>query len=515
MSSSFRHSIVNQLVKVIFSWYCVMVVLLTSLHVWVEYRYTEASIAAELKANQIIFHPLLAKALWDLDREQLQGTLKGMLAVPIIQGIKVEQRGELLGMIGRIAVCPDTSLDTEEYNKAVCWQAFNNQGEAIAAAYASDEHALQHRFGVSYVFRGKKNSVGQVTVYADHSAIWSRLEVGFSLLFINSIIKIVAFWILFLWVARRLLLRPLSLLVNAIEEVDFDRLNLLDVDLQTRSDNELKRIERAFTLMIAKLNRAKESMIDFNRTLELKVVERTMEITRSKDEADSANQVKSIFLMRMSHELRTPLNAIIGFSKMQQRLLRKEAAPRMQEMADSINRAGHHLLMLIEDIMDFMTLEQKGLLVELETVDVGAVINESAELVSFMAEEQGIDVYSKPIGLEVVANYGRLRQVLVNLLTNAIKYNSKGGRVSLSAEVREDKVLIRVEDTGVGVAEEDLDKLFEAFTRLAYAERSAIQGTGIGLSLAKSLVEKMQGEITVTSKLGEGSCFTLVLPVSR
>lgn len=515
MSNSYNRSIVNQLVKVIFSWYCVMVVLLTSLHVWVDYRYTEASIAAELKANQVIFNPLLAKALWDLDREQLQGTLQSMLAVPIIQGVKVEQQGELLAMIGQIALCPTTEPQDAGSDKVSCWQVFNEQGEAVSAAYTSDEHALEHQFQARYVFRGKGNSVGQVTVYADHSAIWSRLEVGFSLLFINSILKMVAFWVLFLWVARRLLLRPLSLLVNAIEGVDFEHLNLLDVDLQTRSDNELKRIERAFTLMIAKLSRSKESMIDFNRTLELKVVERTAEITRSKDEANSANQVKSIFLMRMSHELRTPLNAIIGFSKMQQRLLRNDNAPRMQEMADSINRAGHHLLMLIEDIMDFMTLEQKGLVVELETVDVDALINESKELVSFMAEEQGIGVDSKPTHLSVIANHGRLRQVLVNLLTNAIKYNRKDGRVSLSAEAQEETVVIRVEDTGVGVAAEDLDKLFEAFTRLAYAEQNAIQGTGIGLSLTKSLVEKMQGEITVASKLGEGSCFTLVLPMSH
>ena len=226
-------------------------------------------------------------------------------------------------------------------------------------------------------------------------------------------------------------------------------------------------------------------------------------------EAASANLAKTRFLSRTSHELRTPLNAILGFAQLLESDLR--GSPQAPQ-AEQILVAGRHLLTLIDEVLDIARIESGELRLSLEPQPLQALVQEALDLLSPLADRQGIALHLAPelAGLAVMADRQRLRQVLINLLSNAIKFNRPGGQVRVDAERRQDQVWLRVRDTGVGIRAEMLPRLFAAFERLD-AERGGIEGTGLGLALSRQLMRCMGGDIQVQSRPGEGSVFSLHL----
>jgi PAS domain S-box-containing protein len=228
-------------------------------------------------------------------------------------------------------------------------------------------------------------------------------------------------------------------------------------------------------------------------------------------EAERANQAKSEFLSRMSHELRTPLNAVIGFGQLLQ-LDRLDAG--QAEAADQIVMAGRHLLALIDEVLDISRIESGTMSLSLEAVDLETVVDEALALIRPLAEEAGVMLAGRTTGfagLHVLADHQRLKQVLINLLSNAVKYNSVGGDVSVHCTEREHyRIEIAVVDTGRGIDAEQLQRLFSPFDRLG-AEGSGVQGTGLGLSLSKGLVEAMGGTITGESQPQAGTTMRVVL----
>jgi signal transduction histidine kinase/CheY-like chemotaxis protein len=237
--------------------------------------------------------------------------------------------------------------------------------------------------------------------------------------------------------------------------------------------------------------------------------------------AQRANAAKTEFLSRMSHELRTPLNAVLGFAQ----LLRLDAlnrlTPKQAEWAQHIENAGSHLLAMINDVLDLSRIESGSMPLSLDTVSVASVVEEAQALVSALVAEGDvrlrIDGATDADGRRhhVRADHLRLRQVLVNLLANAVKYNRRGGAVSVSwhGSANGAQVRLEVSDTGRGMSAEQLAHLFEPFNRLG-ADRTAIEGTGIGLVISQRLVHSMGGDLEVSSEPGVGSCFRVILPAS-
>ncbi len=227
-------------------------------------------------------------------------------------------------------------------------------------------------------------------------------------------------------------------------------------------------------------------------------------------EAERASAAKSEFLSRMSHELRTPLNAILGFAQ----LLELDPLPAEQAASvDQIERAGHHLLSLINEVLDISRIEAGRLSLSTEAVEVGDVLDEVATLLAPVAEAAGIELSVDAAGaraVQVRADRQRLLQVLLNLGSNALKYNSRGGSAAFRIEATGGTVRFEVRDTGPGIPAEQQDQLFIPFSRLG-AERSAVEGTGVGLALSKQLVEVMEGTIGVESVPGHGSVFWVEL----
>jgi len=228
--------------------------------------------------------------------------------------------------------------------------------------------------------------------------------------------------------------------------------------------------------------------------------------------AEKASLAKSEFLSRMSHELRTPLNAILGFSQLMEK--DQDASGNLQLNAQRINHAGKHLLTLINEILDLSQIESGEVELSMEPVSLVEVISDSIIWVDALANSRQVEINfdSEKLGdVLVEADANKLRQVFLNLLTNAVKYNNQGGSVNIScSEPEKGRVRISIKDTGDGITAYHLDQLFQPFNRLG-AESRGTEGTGIGLVITRKLVKLMNGQLDVKSKVGKGSVFQVEL----
>jgi signal transduction histidine kinase/ActR/RegA family two-component response regulator len=242
------------------------------------------------------------------------------------------------------------------------------------------------------------------------------------------------------------------------------------------------------------------------------VEQRTRALHKAQLAAEAANRSKSEFLSRMSHELRTPLNAVLGFSQL---LELDQLTPDQEQAVGQITKGGRHLLDLINEILDISQIETGNLALSPEAVSVREVITETVDLVRPLADERGIHLLGGELRAcerYVFADRQRLKQILLNLLGNAIKYNREGGTVSITCSHRESgRLRIQVTDTGPGIPQEHFDMLFTPFDRLG-AEHTTVEGTGIGLALSRRLAEVMGGTLEVESTVGRGSTFSVEFP---
>ncbi|MFO1386250.1 MAG: ATP-binding protein [Chitinivorax sp.] len=243
-------------------------------------------------------------------------------------------------------------------------------------------------------------------------------------------------------------------------------------------------------------------------------VKAEQDLLAAKNQAEQANRAKSEFLSQMSHELRTPLNAILGFAQ----ILQEELSDEHREFTDHILKAGWHLLGLINEVLDLAKIEAGRLNVNIENFDILGVVRETLSLAAPIASKYGINVSDKtgtaPTST-IRADSTRVKQMVLNLVSNAIKYNRPNGQVTLTIEYPTTKMLrLVVTDTGIGMSEADLANLFQPFSRVGN-KQNEVEGTGIGLAFTQKLAGLMQGDIGVSSVEGVGSSFWLDLPLAE
>ncbi|MGD0143703.1 MAG: HAMP domain-containing sensor histidine kinase [Rhizomicrobium sp.] len=239
------------------------------------------------------------------------------------------------------------------------------------------------------------------------------------------------------------------------------------------------------------------------------------ELAAARDTAVNADQTKTMFFANVSHELRTPLNAIIGFSE----LLKSDAfAAKRREYADLIHSSGTHLLGLVNDLLDLARIEAGKFELQCETVGLGELIEECARIVEGRARDSGIR-FGRKVAADLplaFADRRALKQILLNLLTNAIKFTRRDGSVEVFARlVSSGELAFGVKDDGIGVAEEDQLRVFERFGQGRHDIAAIDEGTGLGLPIVKGLAEAHGGRVAMDSRLGEGTCVTVWLPRER
>ncbi len=259
-----------------------------------------------------------------------------------------------------------------------------------------------------------------------------------------------------------------------------------------------------------------EQVQRYARDLELRVAERTADLNRANTELEHANRTKDEFLATMSHELRTPLNSILGLSESLLEQTRDPLNERQQHSLRIIEASGHHLLELINDILDLSKIEAGKLDFYPEMINVAEVTQASLAFVKSQAMKKSIELTyeQEELASRIHADPRRVKQILVNLLINAVKFTPEHGRVGLhvSADKQRDLVRFAVRDNGIGIAPEDMRRLFQPFVQVNSQLNRQFEGTGLGLVLVHKLTDMHGGSVQVESEPGVGSCFTVNLP---
>ncbi len=264
------------------------------------------------------------------------------------------------------------------------------------------------------------------------------------------------------------------------------------------------------------VNARTRELQQINQEMEQRIIERTAELAVSMEKAQTADRIKSAFLATMSHELRTPLNSIIGFTGI---ILRERVGPLNDEQKKQLNmvrNSSHHLLALINDVLDISKIEAGQLQLAQESINLRQITEKVEQSMRPLADSKGLELGFEmaPEITTIPGDSRRVEQILLNLLSNAIKFTEKGS-VRIVCETDEGNVIIRVMDTGIGIKAEDMETIFETFRQIDSGLTRKYEGTGLGLSISKRLVELMGGKLWVTSTWDSGSTFSFSLPKER
>ncbi len=372
--------------------------------------------------------------------------------------------------------------------------------------------------GLANTHAGTSGMLGWIEVELDGARVqterYRALAIALALL-----LGLMALQTAIAYAASAQLLQRLSLLRSGIQRVTHHQLN---ARLNHDAPGELGQLQEDFNAMCVSLQKAQEELQhsvtqasdDLRETLETIEVQ-NIELDMARKEAVQAARLKSEFLANMSHEIRTPLNGIIGFTRL---LLKSDLSPRQLEYLTTIRKSSDALLTIINDILDFSKIEAGKLTLDRSPVDIREIIDDVLSLLAPMASEKRLEQVAmiyQDTPRRVITDPIRLRQVLTNLLNNAIKFTERGMivvRVMLESE-DENSVMLRfaVTDTGIGLSKEQQASLFTAFTQADSSISRQAGGTGLGLAISKHLVSLMGGEVGLESALGEGSTFWFTL----
>ena len=307
--------------------------------------------------------------------------------------------------------------------------------------------------------------------------------------------------LLTMWAVRRFILRPIPSFFGAFADV---RAGRYGVRVEVPGENEFTELAHAFNTMSEALEAAHRTLL-FQQT----------EILEKNRELERASRLKSQFVSNMSHELRTPLNAIIGYTQLLKRGVYGEIPNRMQEALHGIDETSRNLLRLINDILDVAKIEAGRMDLVVETLRIEEVVREVGDLLRPLAIGKGLEL-EVDTGAEVpnvTTDRDKVRRILVNLGANAVKFTRRGKVSVRLLPAPEGCVRIQVEDTGIGIAPENFEVIFEDFRQLDGSAAREHEGTGLGLAISRRMARHLGGDIRVESALGRGSTFTLTLPL--
>jgi PAS domain S-box-containing protein len=278
-----------------------------------------------------------------------------------------------------------------------------------------------------------------------------------------------------------------------------------------KDELELRVLERT-----ANLSQAKEELAVINEELQVELDQHRKleaELMKAKEVAEEAVNVKAAFMANMSHELRTPMNSVIGFTGL---LLEEPLTVEQKDYVESIRNSGEALMILINEVLDFSKMDREKMALELQAFDLRGITEEALDMIAAQAANKGLELnyaFDKNVPEVIIGDPGKLRQALSNLLSNAVKFTNEGEvGVFVSSDSDQDEVHFEIRDTGIGISEADMGKLFQPFSQLDLSYSRGYEGTGLGLAISKKLVELMGGRIWIESEVDKGSTFHFTIP---
>lgn len=448
------------------------VVLVTAANAWRTFETRREALELELTAVAGILAANLEASLVFGDRAAARETLSALSSRPAYTyAILTDATGEVFATHGKVAphgVAPTTGV-----------------------------RLLADRAQVTVVVGRSDKVLGRLQIGASleslRAAIWEILQISGAIM----VGAILVSWLLAVTLGRAIS-RPIERLVATMESVSADH------DFSRRAaeagDDETGTLVRGFNEMIATIQRYHA------------------ELAEARDRAENASQAKTGFLATMSHELRTPLNAIIGFSDIIRGELLGPLSERYRSYGGDIHNSAKYLLNLINDLLDMSRLESNAYKLYEEELELGAIIRECEIMLGPQASRKGVSLRIAPASIDatVCADDRGLRQVLLNLLGNAIKFTPDGGRVEISTAVESDGAIsVAVSDTGPGIAKEDLERVMEPFEQVRSHLSREHGGTGLGLAISRGIVELHGGTLILASEPGNGTTARFTLPRHR
>ena len=470
--SRFRHSVVLRLLATVLLFSCVVTLLLTALQLYGDYERGISLIENRLSDIDRSYRDSLSEGLWRLDRQQLQLELDGMLRLADIRAAEVRETGSVASPL------------------------------VVRAGQRMNDAVISREFPISYRVHGTPRVLGTLYVEATLSGLYSELAQTALLILVSQAANTFLVALFIIYIFSRLVTRHLATIARLVGRYDF-RESPQPFSLQRRQPrqpDELDRVVAAFHAMGVRLHVA---------YLDERNAAKQREALRS---AEAANRAKGEFLANMSHELRTPLNGILGYAQ----ILHRDSGLNERQHAGVavIQRSGEHLLTLIDDTLDFARIEAGKLRLEIVDVPLPGLMDVIREIIGVKAEEKQLEcvcVIAPDVPGGVRADARRLRQVLLNLLANAVKFTDRGRVSLLVTQTAYQAVRFEVRDTGIGIAPDQLRTVFEPFEQVGNPERRS-EGTGLGLAISREFVLAMGSEIHVESGLGQGSTFWFELP---
>jgi signal transduction histidine kinase/CheY-like chemotaxis protein len=462
-----RSSVVLRLLATVFLFSCMVTLMLTALQLYRDYDRGMALIESRLAQINESYRGSLGEALWRLDRPQLELQLDGILRLPDIRIAEVTE-----------IIASDTSM-------------------VVAAGERTLGPVIVRSFPVVYRIQGHEEMIGTLKVEATLTNLYRELYKTALVILLSQAANTFIVTLFTFYIFSRLVTRHLAAVARRVESYDF-RQAPQAFALQRkppRHPDELERVVASFDAMSARLYRA---YIDEREAAEGR---------EARHAAEAANRAKSEFIANMSHELRTPLNGILGYAQ----VLSRDPAlnERQRDGLGVIQRSGEHLLALINDVLDIARIEAGKVPFDIVAVPLAGLLNDIREIIGVKAEQKDLVFVcnaARGVPEAVRADERRLRQVLLNLLANAVKFTDHGSVSLRVATLVDGRVRFTVEDTGMGIDEAQRELIFEPFEQSGDEQRQR-GGAGLGLGISRQLMRAMGSEIIVESRKGEGSTF--------